>query len=217
MEIFADTANLDEIRELQSWGVIDGCTTNPKIVAKEGADFEKRMKEILKLVPGPVSIEVTSNDLNPMLAEAKKFAAWKTNAVIKVPMTTNGLKAVQELKKLGIKTNVTACMSVPQLVLAAKSGATYASFFYSRVGDIGVNPKEVLSKAVAIYNQHAFTTKIIVGSIRSVDQITDIMETGAHVITIPPEFFKKMAQHPKTDETIDEFLKFWAEYRKKTA
>lgn len=214
MEIFVDTANLEEIKELLSWGVVDGCTTNPKIVVTEGADFETRMQEIVALVPGPVSIEVTTNETEQMVKEAKKFVAWGSNVVIKLPMSINGLKALQELKTLGIKTNVTGCMTFPQLVMAAKAGATYASLFYARVGDNGGHPKEVVRKAVDFFREHKLETKIIVGSIRTADQITDIFETGAHVATIPPQFFKTLVRNLKTDETIEEFLHFWATKKK---
>ena len=215
MKIFADTASLDELKELKSWGIVDGCTTNPKIVATEGADFEKRMKEILKLVEGPVSIEVTSNDLDQMVKEGREFASWGKNVVIKLPMTINGLKALQFLKKEGIKTNLTACMSVNQAIIAGKAGATYVSLFYSRIGDSGADAKEVVRKSADIFSRQGINSEIIVGSIRVMSQINEAAEAGAHVVTIPYKILLQMTQNAKTDETIDEFLKFWQAYRKK--
>src|SRR3989339_1722158 len=181
LKIFADTASLDELKELKSWGIVDGCTTNPKIVATEGADFEKRMKEILKLVEGPVSIEVTSNDLDLMVKEGREFASWGKNVVIKLPMTINGLKALQFLKKEGIKTNLTACMSVNQAIIAGKAGATYVSLFYSRIGDSGADAKEVVRKSADIFSRQGINSEIIVGSIRVMSQINEAAEAGAHV------------------------------------
>lgn len=215
MELFIDTANLDDIKEVMSWGIISGCTTNPAIVAKEeGCDFETRMKEILSLVKGPVSIEVTTNDPKEMVTEAEKYSKWGNNVVIKIPMGVEGLKATSILANKGIKTNVTACMSASQAMLAAKAGATYVSLFFGRISDMGYNAYDVVKQSVEMFKQNEFKSKIIIGSIRSVSDIMSATMAGAHVITIPPKFFPKMANHPKTTETIDEFLKFWAEFKK---
>jgi transaldolase len=214
MEFFIDTANLDDIREALSWGVIDGCTTNPKIVATEKVDFETRMKEIIKLVPGPVSIEVTSNDWQEMVKEADIFTKWGPNVVVKIPMSLPGMKAVKILSEKGIKTNVTAAMCMKQAVFAAKAGATYVSLFWARIEDMGYDATAVVSETVEVFNTHKFKCKIIIGSFRQISHINQALLTGAHVLTIPPNVLKEMAWNPRTDSTIDEFLQFWGEYKK---
>lgn len=216
MEIFVDSANIEEIKEIMSWGIVDGCTTNPKIASTEkDKDFESNTKEILNLVHGPVSIEVTTNDLNEMLQEGRKYASWGKNAVIKVPMGISGLKAVNIFKKEDIKTNVTACMSVSQAILAAKAGADYASLFYSRIGDMGYNPTRVVEDTVRMFEVSNVKTKIIVGSIRHLMQVIDSALAGAHVLTVPPQFLHQMTRNPKTDETINEFLEAWKAFKNK--
>ena len=214
MKLFLDTANIDEIREVMEWGVIDGVTTNPKIVSKEkGVDFEERMREIFSIVKGDVSVEVTSNDLDEMVSQALAFASWgDDNVVVKIPMCETGLRAVTTLRKYRIKTNVTAIMSVPQAILAAKCGATYASIFLGRIGDIGADEIGTLRDAVRIYDTQGFATQIIVGSIRHMAHITDAAKAGAHVITVPYKFMKQMAFHPQTEKTIREFLDSWADF-----
>lgn len=214
MEFFIDTANLEDINESLSWGVISGCTTNPIIVAKEKADFETRMKEILEIVDGPVSIEVTTNDTKEMIKEAQEFVKWGKNVVIKIPMGIPGLKATKVLAEKGIKTNVTACMSLKQVVLAAKAGATYVSLFWGRIEDMGHNAQQVVSNAVDTFERHNFKTKIIVGSFRQTAQVTQAILTGAHVLTLPPKVLNDMAWHPRTESTIKEFLDFWEEHKK---
>lgn len=216
MEIFVDSANIGEIKEIMSWGIVDGCTTNPKIASMEkGKSFESNIKEILKLVKGPVSIEVTTNDLDGMLKEGRKYASWGKNAVVKVPMGISGLKAVHIFKKDGIKTNVTACMSVSQAILAAKSGADYASLFYSRIGDMGYNPTRVVEDTVRMFQASDVKTKIIVGSIRHLMQVIEAGLAGAHVLTVPPQFLHQMTKNPKTDESINEFLESWKSFKNK--
>lgn len=182
---------------------------------EKGKDFESNTKEILKLVNGPVSIEVTTNDLNEMLNEGRKYASWGNNAVVKVPMGTAGLKAVKIFREEGIKTNVTACMSVGQAILAAKSGADYASLFYSRIGDMGYNPTRVVEDTVRMFQVSNVKTKIIVGSIRHLMQVIEAGLAGAHVLTIPPQFLHLMAKNPKTDESINEFLEAWKGFKNK--
>ena len=213
MKIFADTANVAEIKELLSWGVIDGCTTNPKIVAAQKVDFESTMKEILKLVPGPVSIEVTSNDIEEMIQEGTQFAGWGKNTVVKLPMTVNGLKALQVLKQQKIKTNVTACMSLSQAVLAAKAGATYVSIFYSRIGDLGYDARQIIRDTAEIFEKWNYDSEIIVGSIRYIGQIHDSILAGADIVTIPFNFIQQMTKNLQTDATLEEFLKFWQDYK----
>jgi len=216
MEIFVDSANVEVIKEIISWGIVDGCTTNPKLASMEkDKDFEANTKEILKIVDGPVSVEVTTNDLNEMLEEAQKYASWGKNVVVKVPMGIAGLKAVKVLKEKGIMTNVTACMSVGQAILAAKAGATYASLFYSRIGDMGYDPTKVVSDTARMFELSKVDTKIIVGSIRHLMQVIDAGLAGAHVLTIPPKFLQLMTKNPKTDESINEFLDEWKKYKEK--
>lgn len=216
MEIFVDSANIEEIKEIISWGIVDGCTTNPKIASMEkNKDFESNTREILKIVNGPVSVEVTTNNLNEMLIEAEKYASWGNNVVVKVPMGIAGLKAVKILKEKGIKTNVTACMSSGQTILAAKAGADYASLFYSRIGDMGYDATKVVEDTVRLFEISKVNTKIIVGSIRHLMQIIDAALAGAHVLTIPPQFLHQMTKNPKTDESIQEFLQAWESHRKR--
>jgi|TARA_B100001971_G_scaffold103340_1_gene95190 transaldolase len=216
MEIFIDSANIEEIKEIISWGIADGCTTNPKIASKEkDVSFETNTKEILKIVDGPVSIEVTTNELDGMLSEAEKYASWGKNVVVKIPMGTIGLKAVKILKEKGIKTNVTACMSPGQAILAAKAGADYASLFYARIGDMGYDATKVVKDSVQLFKESNVKTKIIVGSIRHLMQVIDSALAGAHVLTIPTQFLYLMAKNPKTDETINEFLEHWKSYKNK--
>ncbi len=216
MEIFVDSANVEEIKEIISWGIVDGCTTNPKIASMEkGKDFEANTKEIIKIVNGPVSVEVTTNDLNEMLTEGRKYASWGKNVIVKVPMGIPGLKATKILKEEGIKTNVTACMSVGQATLAAKSGAEFASLFYSRIGDMGYDPKKVVEDTVRMFEVSNVKTKIIVGSIRHLMQIIEAGLAGAHILTIPPQFLYTMAKNPKTDESINEFLEAWKGFKNK--
>lgn len=209
MELFIDTANIDEIREIARWGVLRGVTTNPKIFSKESVDLRTRVQEILEIVPGPLSVEVTTNDPDEMIVEAQKFAAWSKHIVVKVPMNPAGLQAVGVLKQKGIKTNVTAVMTVNQAMLAAASGATYASIFLSRINDIGYDGVEVVRQASKLFKQSGFTTKIIVGSIRMMTQINDAALAGADIITVPYKFFSQLATHPQTDKTIQEFLEAW--------
>ena len=210
MELFIDTANIEEIREIARWGVIRGVTTNPKIFSSEDVDLKTRVEEILSVVPGPLSVEVTTNDLDEMIVEAEKYAAWSEHIVVKVPMGPVGLQAVQVLKKKGIKTNVTALMTVNQAMMAALAGATYASIFFARINDIGHDGLEVIRQAAALYKQSGFKTKIIVGSIRLLTQITDAALAGADIITVPYKFFSPLATHPQTEKTIREFLDAWA-------
>lgn len=210
MKLFIDTASIDEIREIARWGVIRGVTTNPKIFSQEDTDLKTRVQEILEVVPGPLSVEVTTNDLDEMLVEAQKYASWSQHIVVKVPMGPAGLQAVRILKEKGVQTNVTAVMSVNQALLAALAGATYASIFFARINDIGYSGAEVIRQAATLYKQSGFSTQIIVGSIRILTQINEAALAGADIITVPYKFFSQLAHHPQTDKTIQEFLDAWA-------
>lgn len=214
MKIFIDTANVDEIKEMMSWGIIDGCTTNPKILFEEkGCNFEERMKEIINLVKGPVSIEVTTNNTEEMVKEAEKYSKWGENVVVKIPMNVPGLKAVKVLNNREIKTNVTACMSTNQAVLAAKVGATYVSLFLGRIGDMGYDSFRVLEETVKIFEKHNFKSEIIAGSIRHLLDVNRALLTGTHIITIPPKILRQMIKNPKTEQTVEEFLNFWKNFK----
>jgi transaldolase len=209
MELFIDTANIEEIREIARWGVIRGVTTNPKIFSKESVDLKTRVEEILEVVPGPLSLEVTTNDPDEMIVEAQKYAAWSKHIVVKVPMSPAGLQAVGVLKQKGIKTNVTAVMTVNQAMLAALAGATYVSIFAARICDIGYDANEVIRQAATLFKQSGFSSKIIVGSIRLLTQINEAALAGADIITVPYKFFSQLATHPQTEKTIQEFLDAW--------
>lgn len=213
MELFIDTADIKEIREIAQWGVIRGVTTNPKIFSKESiaeADgLRAHVKEILEAVPGPLSVEVTTNDLDEMVLEAQKYASWSEHVVVKVPMGPAGLQAVRRLKEKNIKTNVTAIMTVGQAILAAAAGATYASIFFARINDVGYDGLEVIRQSAKLFKESRASTKIIVGSIRLLTQISDAALAGADIVTVPYKFFAQMATHPQTEKTIREFLEAW--------
>jgi len=217
MEIFLDTANIDEIKEILSWGVMKGVTTNQKIFLKEkGCNFEEQSKKILKMVyPHPVSLE-GPNNLDELIETAKEYNKWGKNVVIKVPMLADGggLKAVKILEKEGIKTNVTAMMSVNQAFLATAAGASYASLFFNRIKDSGDDPVEVVKKSRAIIDNGGYKTKLIVGSIRHPDDVVDIATANPHVITIPYKILKQMPHHERTVSTLEEFEKAWEEFKK---
>jgi transaldolase len=217
MEIFLDTANIDEITEILEWGIIKGVTTNQKIFLKEkGCNFEKQSKMILKMVnPYPVSLE-GPNNLDELLETSRKYNKWGKNVVIKVPMLADGsgLKAVKILKSEGIKTNVTAMMSVNQAFLAIEAGATYASLFFNRIRDSGSDPIEVVKQSRKIIDNGGFNTKLIVGSIREPSDVIEIASANPHIITIPYKILKQMPYHKTTVATLDEFDRAWEEFKK---
>jgi len=212
MQIFIDSANIGEIEKWLAMGVIDGVTTNPSVMFKDGVyDAEAGAKKISALVdPRPVSVEVTTNDLDKMLIQAQEFASWAPNIVIKIPqITQDGVPCYGVIKKLeseGIKVNATAALSLGQVILAAKAGATYISIFTGRVSDEGGNAPEVIRNSVEWLKRGEFISKIIVGSIRSVGEILSAAIAGAHIITIPPDFLGKMADHKYTRDTVRQFV-----------
>jgi len=216
MEIFLDTANTDEIDEILEWGIIKGVTTNQKIFLKEkGCNFEEQSKKILKMVePYPVSLE-GPNNLDELLDTAREYSKWGKNVIIKVPMLEDGsgLIAVKTLEGEGIKTNVTAMMSVNQAFLAIEAGASYASLFYNRIRDSGADPVEVVKQSRAIIDNGNFKTKLIVGSIRNPSDVEEIISANPHVITIPYKILKQMPYHKKTVLTLEEFDKAWEEFK----
>lgn len=209
MKLFIDTANIDEIKEINEWGVICGVTTNPSLIAKEGREFKEVVKEIAGIVDGPISAEVISLDKEGMLKEARELAKIHPNIIIKIPMTKEGLKAVKVLDNEGIKTNVTLIFSANQALLAARAGAAYVSPFVGRLDDIGNEGIYIIEDIVEVFNMHNINTEIIAASIRHPIHVLDAAKAGAHISTIPYKGFVQMLTHPLTDSGIDKFLKDW--------
>jgi len=209
MKIFIDTANIDEIRKANDWGVIDGVTTNPSLVAKEGRGFDEVVREIISLIDGPISLEVIILQSDEMIKEAIEMSGWSKNVVIKIPMTPEGLKAVKILNTKKIKTNATLVFSANQGILAAKAGATYVSPFIGRLDDIGHDGMQVVRDMVTIFNIYHFKTEIIVASIRHPLHVIEAAKAGAHVVTIPFNVIEKMFSHPLTDAGLAKFLSDW--------
>jgi len=217
MKIFLDTANVEEIKEGVSWGIVDGVTTNPTLISKEtrdGKTFMDIVEEILKIVPGPVSLEVISTDTEGMVKEARKLAELGDNATIKIPMTVEGLKAVKILSKEGIMTNVTLVFSPNQAILAAKAGATFVSPFVGRMDDIGHDGMEIVADIHRIYRNYGFKTEVIVASVRHPRHVYEAALIGADIVTMPFRVLKFMVKHPKTDEGIERFLADWSKVPK---
>jgi len=213
MKIFLDTANLEEIRQGVEWGIVDGVTTNPTLIAKEGADFEKRIKEICELVQGPVSAEVISLNWEGMVEEARKLAAIDEHVVVKIPMTPDGIKAVKILSAEGIKTNVTLVFSANQALLAAKAGATYVSPFVGRIDDNGNDGLKLLEEIMQIFVNYSFETEVIAASIRHPMHVVEAALIGVDIATVPFDVLKKMFMHPLTDVGIKRFLQDWESYK----
>lgn len=215
MKFFLDTANVEDIKKINALGLVDGVTTNPTIIAKEGRDFEEVIKEICGIVEGPVSAEVTSLEADGMVKEAKEIVKWADNIVIKIPMTEAGLKATSELSKAGIKTNVTLIFSVSQGLLAAKSGATFISPFLGRLDDIGTSGIELVAKLRKVIDTYGFNTEIIAASVRNPEHVEKASLVGAHIATVPPTLYKAMWSHPLTDKGIQQFMADWATFQEK--
>lgn len=210
MQIFLDTANIDEIRQAAEWGVISGVTTNPSLIAREGRDFRQVVKEICAIVDGPISAEVISLKAEEMVREAEELAAIHPNVVIKIPMTPEGIKATGILSKKGIRTNVTLVFSANQALLAAIAGATYVSPFVGRLDDVGHDGIEVVRQTAEIYENYLFDTQIIAASIRHPRHVLEAALAGAHIATVPFAVLKQMFAHPLTDAGIKKFLEDWA-------
>jgi transaldolase len=213
MKFFIDTANLDEIREAKELGMIDGVTTNPSLVAKEGCknreDFKKLVYEICEVVQGPVSAEVVSTDVDGMVKEAKELAEIHQHVVVKIPMITDGLKATRQLAEAGIKINVTLVFSPLQALLAAKAGATYVSPFVGRLDDISHTGMELVGQILEIYQNYIFETEVLVASIRNPLHVLEAAQMGADVATIPFKVISQLAKHPLTDAGMKQFLDDW--------
>jgi transaldolase len=214
MKFFIDTANIDEIKKGVEMGMVDGVTTNPSLIAKESKPFEEIIKEICRIVDGPVSAEVVSIDAPGMLVEARELAKIADNIVIKIPMIVEGLKAVKTLTAEGIKTNVTLVFSAAQALLAAKAGATYVSPFVGRLDDIGTSGMDLIGDIVNIYDNYGYESEIIVASIRSPQHVLESALLGADIATIPFKVIAQLAKHPLTDIGMQQFLADW-EKRKK--
>jgi len=214
MRLFIDTANIEEIREAASWGVISGVTTNPSLVAKEGKNFKEIVFEILKIVDGPVSVEAVSEKADGMVKEAVEFAAWHKNIVVKIPMTEEGLKAVKVLSGRGVKTNVTLVFSPNQALLAARAGATFVSPFVGRLDDISHEGMRLVKDIVDIYRLHGLKTQVIAASIRHPVHVAEAAKLGADIATVPFAVLKAMFRHPLTDAGIKRFLEDWAKVKK---
>jgi transaldolase len=210
MKFFVDTADIAEIAELNETGLLDGVTTNPSLVAKTGKDFVSTIKEICKIVKGPVSAEVTATDHATMLAEGRKLAALATNVAVKVPLTVDGLKTCKALSDDGIMVNVTLCFSPAQAILAAKAGATFISPFVGRLDDIGQDGMQLIADIVQIYNNYPdFKTEVLVASIRHPIHLIESAKLGADVATLPPNVLKSLVKHPLTDKGLEAFLADW--------
>jgi transaldolase len=209
MKIFLDSANIDDIKKYASWGIVDGVTTNPSLVAKEGVDFETRVKEICEVIIGPVSAEVVSTTAPEMIEEARKIQQWAPNVFIKIPMITEGLKALRVISAEGMKTNVTLVFSAAQALLAAKAGATLVSPFVGRLDDIGEDGMALIDDIVQIFETYGIETEVLAASIRHQHHVLSAMRAGADIATIPPALLDKMVAHPLTDKGLAAFLKDW--------
>jgi transaldolase len=214
MKLFIDTANVDHIKEVASWGVLSGVTTNPSLIAKEGRDFREVIEEICDIVDGPISAEAVSPDAEGMMKEARKFSAWHPNVTIKLPMTDEGLKATAMCAQEGIKTNVTLIFSPSQALLAAKAGATFVSPFVGRLDDISQVGMELVATIVTMFENYGIETEVIVASVRNPVHVVDAALAGGHIATIPYKVFKQMLAHPLTDIGIQKFLDDWAKVPK---
>ena len=209
MKFFIDTANIEEIKEAHSMGMVDGVTTNPSLIAKEKGNFEDIIREISQIVDGPISAEVISLDTEGMVREALNLAGIHENIVIKVPMTIDGIKATRKLSREGIKTNVTLIFSPLQALMAAKAGASYVSPFVGRLDDISQEGLLLVEQIIEIFNNYAFDTEVIVASVRNPLHVLDAALIGADIATIPFNVLKKFAAHPLTDKGIKAFLDDW--------
>ena len=215
MKFFIDTANLAEIKEANDLGVLDGVTTNPSLVAREGREFIPLLKEICAIVDGPISAEVISLDFDGIMKEAHELVKIHDNIVVKVPLVKEGLKAVKALKAEGIRTNVTLCFSPTQALLAAKAGATYISPFVGRLDDISHNGMDVIAQIVTIYHNYGYDTEVLVASIRHPLHVVEAAMMGADVCTMPFKVIESLIKHPLTDIGIERFLSDWKKGQKK--
>ena len=214
MKFFLDTANVDQIKRINDLGLCDGVTTNPSIIKKEGRDFKEVVTEIASIVDGPISAEVTSYDYESMVEEALDISKWADNIVVKIPMTEDGLKAINTLSKKGIKTNCTLIFSVSQGLMAAKAGATYISPFVGRIDDMGEDGGELIYNLKTVLDNYGLESEIIAASIRTNKHLEETALAGSHIATIPGNLFEKMWTHPLTTQGIENFKKDWDSFVK---
>ena len=209
MRIFIDTANIEEIKEINAMGFLAGVTTNPTLIAKEGRNYHEVIKEICAIVDGPISAEVIGLDYDAMINEGRELASLHPNVVIKVPLTETGLKAINTFNRMGIATNATLVFSANQALLAARSGAAFVSPFLGRVDDVGNSGMTLLEDIITVYDQYSFTTEVISASIRHPMHVVECAKRGSHIATIPYNVIKQMIKHPLTDAGIEKFINDW--------
>ncbi|MDQ4050184.1 MAG: fructose-6-phosphate aldolase [Thermoproteota archaeon] len=214
MKIFLDTANIESIKKYSDMGLIDGITTNPTLLSKEKGNPAEIMREIVKIVRGPVSLEVTGTTGEEMIDEAHRLKKYGQNVVVKIPMIPDGLKVVRRLNEEGIQTNVTLIFSANQAILAAKAGASYVSPFIGRLDDAGHDGMTIIREIVQIFKNYQFNTEVLVASIRHPLHVTEAGKFGAHVVTLPPDILGKMISHPLTDKGLSTFLSDWEKVKK---
>ena len=210
MKFFVDTANIEEIENLIPTGFVDGVTTNPSLIAKQGDDMAQTIKAICSIISGPVSAEVTATKFSKMLEEGEYLASLAKNVAVKVPLTVDGLKTCKVLRAKGTMVNVTLCFSAAQALLAAKAGATFISPFVGRLDDIGEKGMDLIDDIVVMYENYAFDTEVLVASVRSKQHLIDAAVIGAHVATLPPKVIYELYEHPLTDKGLKAFLDDWA-------
>ncbi len=213
MKLFMDTANVAQVAEVAGWGVLDGVTTNPSLVLKEGKDFKATVLEMCKHVPN-VSAQVTATDLEGMKKQGEEYASWHKHVVVKVPMTVEGLKAVSYFSSKGIRTNVTLVFSTAQAILAAKAGASIISPFIGRLDDISEDGMQLIAEIMEVWNHSAFATEVLVASVRHPRHVVDAARLGAHIATVPYDVFQKLPQHTLTDNGLKKFLSDWEKVSK---
>ena len=211
MKFFLDTANLDELKAGARWGIVDGVTTNPSLIAKEGVAIEEQIRKICDIIDGDISAEVVATDSDQMLVEGRKLARIHKNVVVKVPLTRDGIRACSIFSREGIRVNVTLCFSAGQALLAAKAGAYFVSPFVGRLDDIGANGMDLIREIVTIYQNYNFKTQVLAASLRTPNHVIDSALAGAHVGTAPFKVYDSLFNHPLTDKGLDQFLK---DYRK---
>ena len=209
MKLYLDTGNVDEIREAASYGLVDGITTNPSLVSKEGRDFKDLLSEICTLVDGPISAEVVSVEAESMVKEGRELAKIHKNIVVKVPLIPEGLKATKQMSSEGIRVNVTLCFSATQALLAAKSGAWCVSPFIGRLDDISSDGMDLIEQILTIYENYDFPTQVLVASVRHIQHVVDAALLGGHICTMPYKVFQQLVKHPLTDMGLQNFLADW--------
>ena len=209
MKFFIDSANIEHIKEIASWGILSGVTTNPSLVAKEGKDFKQVVQQICEIVDGSISAEVISTEIESMIEEGKEISRWHKNVTVKLPTIPNGLSACRILSSHNIKVNMTLCFSVNQALMCASAGASYVSPFVGRLDDINQNGIELIKEIAEVFHMHNIKTEILSASIRNPLHVTESAKAGAHIATIPYQVFKQMIQHPLTDKGLERFLADW--------